>query len=162
MELKNIKRSGLAALIMIFSGFCLNAQNPTYNQLVSIISSKLPGVDISNKIISFTSWSAANQASRDINKEFDRVCFIYEGAKLRNGNRGTVMISCNMDDAASATILANRDGITYAIRINKTQFDFLSSVPVNSNVVYDNTGAKVYENLKEDKVFISYNQLLTR
>jgi hypothetical protein len=149
-------------LACVMSGFCLKAQNPSYNQLVSIISAKVPGADVSGKLIAFVSWSASNPHSRETNKEFDRVSTIYQGAKLKNGSRGALLISCNIDDAATATIVANKDGISYAIRVNISEFNFLNTLPGNSNVVYDANGAKIYEGLAKQDVLMSYNQLITR
>lgn len=162
MAVQYIKRAGVTGLLILLTVFCLHAQNPTYSQLVSVISAKLPGADVSNKIISFVSWSATNTQSREVNKEFNRVGAIYQGAKLRNGSKGTIVISCNVDDPSTATIAANKDGITFSTKINRSEFNFLTAIPANANVVYDNTGAKVYENLTQQNVFISYNQLITR
>lgn len=150
------------ALALMLSGFILKAQQPSYSQLVSVISSRLPAADVSGKIISFTAWSAADVQGRDMNKEFDRVATIYQGAKLRNGNRGTILISCNLDSPTSSAIAFHRDGISFAIQVNKSDFNFLAGCSSNSNVVYDATGTKVYENLSKGDVFMSYNQLITR
>jgi len=157
-----IKKSGLLILTLIFVSFYSKAQNPAYNQLISIIAVKVPTLNVADKVIAFTAWSAANQQSRSMNQEFDRVCSIYQGAKLRNGNRGAVLISYNIDNASTATIAFTRDNIKYAIKVNRSEFPFLAAIAADNNVVYDNTGAKVYEGLAAGNVFMSFNQLITR
>ncbi|MBX3163082.1 MAG: hypothetical protein KF900_01260 [Bacteroidetes bacterium] len=157
-----MKRVSILILTFILTGFSVRAQNPTYNDLVSVIYAKLPNADVSGKILSFVSWSAADAASRDVNKEFDRVGTIYQLAKLKNGNKGTIVISCNIDGGSTATIAFSKDGINFALKINKSDFNFLSNVTSNKNIVYDNTGTKVFENLTQQQVFMSYNSLITR
>lgn len=161
MKLKHTK-TGFFILAFVFAGFFASSQNPSYNQLVSIISQNLPNVDVSNKILSFVSWSAADATSRDVNKEFDRVGKIYQLAKLTNGSKGTIVVSCSIDNTSTATIAFNKDGINFALKINKADFAFLSNVTSNHNVVYDNTGAKIFEDLNQQQVFSSYNSLITR
>ncbi len=142
--------------------FGLKAQAPTYNQLLSIISEKLPAVNTTDRIIAFHVWSSADATSRAANKEFDRVTHIYHGAKLKNGGKGAIIISCNADDNTTGSILFHKDGIEHAITIQKSDYAFLSQVNAGSNVVYDNTTAKIYENLTASAIFNSYNQLITR
>lgn len=160
MNLKNTKTGFFLAFFLL--SLTVQSQNPTYNDLVSIISSKLPGVDVSNKIISFVSWSAADVQSREVNKEFNRVGVIYQGAKLKNGNNGTIVISCNVDNGSVSDIAFNKDGINFALKIKKSDFNFLSNVSSSHNVVYDNSGTKIYEDLGQKDVFMSYNKLITR
>lgn len=162
MKLYPIKNPFFLILVLFFAGFFAKAQNPTYNQLVSIISAKVPALNISDKIIAFTSWSATDAQSREMNKEFERVGIIYQGAKLKNGNKGTVLISYCFDDAATANIAFNRDGISYAIRVKKSEFQFLNGISTAGNIVYDNTTAKVYEDLVRERIFLSINQLIIR
>lgn len=161
MNTKNIKTAFLL-LAFVFAGFFTYSQNPAYNQLVSIIADKAPNTDISNKVIAFVSWSASDMQSREVNKEFDRVGTIYQVAKLKNGNKGTVVISCNIDNGSVEAIAENKDGISFSLKINKSEFSFLSNVGSNKNIVYDNTGTKVFENLGKEQIFTSYNSLITR
>ncbi len=143
--------------------FVTKAQNPSYMQLVSIIQSKLPSLDVTNKIVVINVWSVANLASRDANKEFDKAYKLWEYAKLKNGTKGVVIISCNVDaDATTADITATKDGIVNLIKLNKTDYSFLNNVTAGTNLVFDNTATKVYENLSADKIFNSFVNLLTR
>src|SRR4051812_5569403 len=100
MKLKGTTRSGLFVLIFLLSVFFAGAQNPTYNQLVSIISAKLPETNVSDKIIAFTAWSSSDVAGRELNQEFDRVCTTYQVAKLKNGHKGDILISYCTDNAS--------------------------------------------------------------
>jgi len=142
--------------------FASKAQNPSYMQLVSIVQSKLPSLDVNNKIIVINVWSAANNVSRETNKEFDKAYKLWEFAKLKNGNKGVVVISCNVDDATTANIATTKDGISKLINVNKADYDFLKNVSVGTSIVFDNTATKVYEDLSADKIFNSFNKLITR
>jgi len=148
---------------LLLVSFSSKAQTPSYNQLVSIVQAKLPSLDVYNKIVAINVWSTTNVASRETNKEFDKVYKLCEFAKLKNGNKGAVVIGCNVDnDATLASITVTKDGITKLINVNKADYDFLNNLSAGTNCVYDNTGAKVYENLTSDKIFNSFNQLMTR
>lgn len=148
---------------LLLVSFSSKAQVPSYNQLVSIVQAKLPSLDVYNKIVAINVWSASNAASRETNKEFDKAYKLWEFAKLKNGSKGAVVISCNVDnDATTASIAITKDGITKLINVNKNDYDFLKNISLGSNYVYDNTGAKLYENLTSDKIFTSFNQLITR
>ena len=153
-------------LSLVFGLFLMNfsakAQQPSYNELLSIVQSKLPSLDVYNKIVVINVWSATNNDSRETNKEFDKAYKLWEFAKLKNGNKGVVIISCNVDDATTANIATTKDGIKQLINLNKADYSFLNNLTANTNIVYDNTGAKVYENLSSDKIFNSFNQLITR
>ena len=142
--------------------FGLKAQQPSYNELVSIVQAKLPSLDVYNKIVVLNVWSAANNDSRETNKEFDKAYKLWEFAKLKNGNKGVVIISCNVDDLTTANIAITKDGINKLINLNKADYSFLNNLTSGTNIVYDNAGAKVYENLSSDKIFNSFNQLITR
>lgn len=148
---------------LVLTSFLAKAQDPSYKQLVLIVQSKLPTLDVYNKIVAINAWSVSDAASRKTNIEFNKSYKLWEFAKLKNGPKGAVVISCNTDsDATLANISITKDGITKLIQVNKNDYDFLKNVSAGSNVVYDNTGAKVYENLTSDKVFNSFNQLITR
>lgn len=147
---------------LLLVSFSSKAQAPSYNQLVSIVQAKLPSLDVYNKIVAINVWSASNAASRETNKEFDKAYKLWEFAKLKNGSKGAVVISCNIDDVTTGNISITKDGITKLISLNKADYDFLNNLSAGTNCVYDNTGTKVYENLSADKIFNSFNQLITR
>lgn len=149
-------------LLLIVLGFKLNAQQVTNAQLVKVVNTKLPNTNLQNKIIALHVWSSSNKESRETNKEFDKVYKAYEFAKLKNGNQGVVFISVNLDDNTVGSITAGKDGIGKAVIVNKNEFAFLANLASGYNVVYDNTGSKVYENLESNKVFSSFNSLITR
>lgn len=148
--------------MLVLTGFSGKAQNPTYNQLVSIINSKQPGLIVANKLIAFQVWSTADVKSRDANKEFDRMYTIYENVKFKDAHKGTIVISCNIDDVTTGNITATKDGIQKVILINKSEFNFLNNLTSGSNLMYDNTTSKVYENIPADKIWNSYTQLIIR
>lgn len=148
--------------VLMLGCFIAKAQTPTYNQLYSIIKAKLPNMDLSNKIIAINVWSATNKQSREANKQFDKVFQSYENAKLKNGTKGVVIVSCNIDDVTTGSITSGKDGIVKLININKSEYAALSNVSVGTNLIYDNTFAKIYENVTSDKIFESFQILLTR
>jgi hypothetical protein len=150
-----------SALLVVF-GFKLNAQQVTDVQIVKIIHTRLPNINLQNKIIALHVLSSANKESRETNKEFDKVYKAYEFAKLKNGTQGVVFISVNIDDNTVGSITAGKDGISKAVIVNKSEYAFLSNLTSGYNVVYDNTGGKVYENIESNKVFSSFNSLITR
>lgn len=147
---------------LVICGLSIKAQTPSYDQLVKIIKEKLPNLDVSNKLIAIHVWSASNKASRETNKEFDKAYTIWEHAKLKNGIQGLVVISCNIDDATTGAITAGKDGIVKMPLINHSEYAFLSTLSAGTNIVYDNTSSKVYQDLTSDKVFNSFVQLITR
>ncbi|MDP3558691.1 MAG: hypothetical protein Q8T03_15060 [Bacteroidota bacterium] len=149
-------------LALILHGVSFKAQNPTYNQLVSIINTKMPGLDASNKLIAFQVWSTTDVKSRDANKEFDRLYTIYENVKFKDAHKGTIVISCNIDDVTLGNITSTKDGIKKVISINKSEFSFLNSLTSGTNLMYNNNTIKVYENLPTEKIWNSYTQLIIR
>jgi hypothetical protein len=147
---------------LVILGLTVKAQTPSYNQLVSIVKEKLPNLDLSNKLIAIHFWSASNKVSRETNKQFDKAYGYWENAKLKNGTKGLVIISCNIDDVTTGSITAGKDGIVKMPLVNKNDYAFLKGIAVGTNLVYDNTTTKVYQDLTSDNVFNSFNQLLTR
>jgi hypothetical protein len=158
-----MKKIGLFFILsLVFASFSFKAQNPSYNQLVSIINTKMPGLNVDNKLIAFQVWSTADVKSRDANKEFDRMYTIYENVKFKDAHKGTIVVSCNIDDETTGNITATKDGIKKVISINKSEFNFLNNLTSGSNLMYDNTTNKVYENLPAEKIWNSYTQLIIR
>jgi hypothetical protein len=158
-----MKKIGLFIILaFVLISLSFKAQNPTYNQLVSIITTKMPGLDCSNKLLVFQVWSTTDVKSRDANKEFDRMYSIYENVKFKDAHKGTIVVSCNIDDVTTGNITATKDGIKKVIAINKSEFNFLNNLTSGSNLVYDNTTNKVYENLPSEKIWNSYTQLIIR
>jgi hypothetical protein len=149
-------------LALVVSGLTIKAQAPSYNQVLTLVKEKLPNLDVTNKIVTLHVWSASNKASRETNKEFEKAYSYWENAKLKNGTKGLVVISCNIDDVATGNITAGKDGINKMPLVNKSEHSFLNGLSAGTNIVYDNTGAKVYQDLTSDKIFNSFVQLLTR
>jgi hypothetical protein len=160
---EQMKKIGLIfTLALVLTGFSVRSQNPTYNQLVSIINTKMPGLNVSNKLIAFQVWSTADVKSREANKEFDKMYTTYENVKFKDAHKGTIVVSCNIDDVTTGNITAAKDGIHKVISINKSEFNFLNNLTSGSNLMYDNTTNKVYENIPVEKIWNSYTQLIIR
>lgn len=164
-----MKNFVIIILILFFKSH-LNAQHPTENflSLKEAINNINPEVDFSNKLVFITVWKSSDSESRDLNKEAYRVYKIYENAKMKNGEKGTVFISLNLDTVAQNRILAvGKDSIDastvyFAPELIKIiDLNFTSYSP-KSTIVYDKTGAVQYSNIEKDDIFSSLRKLVTR
>ena len=148
----------------------LYAQEPNQNfkALKDAISKINPAVDFTNKLIFISAWKSTDAESREMNKEAYRVYKIYEKAKLKNGEKGTVFISLNLDsDAQNRVFAIGKDGLDESLVYSDVELvklietDFSSANPQNI-IVFDKTGEIQFQNITKDQIFSSLRNLITR
>ncbi len=144
-------------LLFVALSVFLNAQSDLFSKVKKAIQEEHPEISIENRLIAINVWSANDQASREANKQFNKVYNIYEFAKLKGGLKGLICVAINKD-GESASIILSKDGATKLIQLNKIDLTNLA----NGNTVYDVNGVEVYKNIASDKVFESINKLITR
>lgn len=146
-------------IIFLFSALalCSKAQSDVFLKVKKAIKENYPEINLENKLIAVNVWSASDQGSREANKQFNRVYYIYEFAKLKGGLKGLFCVTINKEGDAT-TIILNKDGATKLLSLNKVDI----SLPSNSNFVFDDQGKEVYKNISSDKIFESINKLITR
>ena len=122
-----------------------------------------------DKLITLNIWSPTNKMSRDLNTEFEKTNSVYFKAKLKGGSKGVVsVIFCSDKDEVKTSIILNKDGIAESIYLvkgganNVDLTNLLKNKPVGFNIVFDKDGNVIYEGLKPDAVFKSFNKLVTR
>ncbi|MES2512676.1 MAG: hypothetical protein V4580_00975 [Bacteroidota bacterium] len=147
----------------------LNAQEPTnFTALKQAIINVNPEVDFANKLVFISVWKSSDFESRELNKEAFRVYKIYKDAKLKNGEKGTVFISLNLDQDSQITeITTRKDSLDKEIiYTNATLLDELKSLyhlqTANNTILIDKTGDVKYTNLSKDQIFVSLRSLITR
>lgn len=161
----------LTTVLFLFSILSnINAQTDSQNldSLKKSIAEINPTVDFNDKLVFISVWKSTDAESREINKEAYRVYKIYERAKLKDGEKGTVFISLNLDsDEQVRTFAIGKDSIepsvvyTDANLIEFVQSIFNSSNPKN-NIVLNKNGTVQYFNISKDQIFPSLRNLITR
>ena len=136
----------------------LNAQSDLFSKVKKSLKETHPEVNFDNHLIAVNVWSANDAASREANKQFNKVYGIYEFAKLKGGLKGLICVTINKD-GESASIILNKDGATKLIQLSNIDVSALNS---NTNSVFDENGVEVYKNISSDKIFESINKLITR
>ncbi len=136
--------------------------------LKKTISDINPNADFYNKIIFVSIWKSTDFESRAANKEAYRVYKIYERAKLKNGEKGTVFISVNLDeDEHTKNFAVRKDTIDEAVvysdkkLVDAIQIN-LDASNIKNNFVVDKYGVIQYTNLKKDQIFSTLRGLITR
>jgi len=133
-----------------------NAQIDLFEKIKNKLKIEHPEIILDNKLIAVNIWSAANQDSREANKQYNKAYNIYEFAKLKGGHKGIVCVTINKTEE-NATIILTKDGVGKLIEINNVKAD-----ETLTNIVFDENGNLVYKNLAFDKIFESVNKLITR
>ncbi len=164
----------MKTFFIITLGFFLNTyliaqkSNQSFDELKHAISKVNPEVDFNDKLVFISVWKSTDAESREINKEAYRVYKIYEKAKLKNGEKGTVFISLNLDaDEHNKTFAVGKDGMETAVVYSDVQLaellrlQFNMATPQNT-IVFDKTGTIQYTNLSKDQIFSSLRSLITR
>lgn len=158
----------LIFFVLFFKGISAQAPIEKLAQLKSIITSVNQDISFDGKLVFVSLWRGIDIESREMNKEAYRVYKIYENAKLKNGEKGTVFISVNLDDDAQSKILfVAKDGIdlnvvfsdSALIKFLESEFNLTNS---QSNIVFDKTGEIKYINVSKDQIFSSLRNLITR
>ncbi|MES2761002.1 MAG: hypothetical protein V4677_02300 [Bacteroidota bacterium] len=156
--------------LILFLQLQLNAQESAQNfeGLKQSISKISPEIDLTNKLIFISTWKSTDFESREMNKEAYRVYKIYENARLKNGEKGTVFISLNLDtDDQNRSLAIGKDGIEQSVVYSDTQLITMIQSQFNLSgtqniIVMDKTGAIQYTNLSKDQIFPSLRNLITR
>ena len=90
----------------------------------------------------------------------------FEYAKLKGGNKGIIVLNVNLDnDVVNADITLQKDGITKLLKVSNTNTDIINAFKGKGpgyNIVFDNAGNLVYENLQKGAVFTNIQKLITR
>lgn len=156
---------GLYISIFVLGTLFSRAQTNLYNKLSFFLNSQTKEV-VANRLIAINVWSVSNKPSRQINAEFEKVYKVYEFAKLKGGNKGIIVLNINLDaDAVATDITLEKDGIKKSIKVSKENIEIINSLKGKAagyNVVFDENGTIVYENLVEGTVFSSIQKLITR
>ncbi len=151
--------------MFVLGAFLSNAQVSLYNKLNSFVSNQTKEV-VNNRLIAINIWSVNNKVSRAINDEFDEAYKTYEFAKLKGGKNGIIVLNINLDsDPVNTDITLEKDGITKAIKIpsdNSDIINLLKEKPAGYNIVFDESGNVVYENLAQGSIFSAIQKLITR
>jgi len=152
-------------VFFVLGGLFTEAQTSLYNKLNSFLSTQTKQ-KVSQRLIAINVWSVNDKSSRDLNKEFDGVYTIYQNAKLKGGNKGIIVMNINFDgDAVSSDIALNKDGISKIIKVpfdNSEIIKELNGKLPGYNIVFDENGNLVYENLKCGSVLNEVQKLITR
>ena len=147
----------------------MNAQSNLYNKLNSYLSTQTKE-KTQNRLIAINVWSVNDKNSRDLNIEFEKAYKTYDYAKLKGGNGGIIVLNINIDNkninsSSNAAIILKKDGITKTISIPNDNLDILKEIADKNsgyNIVFDENGKVVYENLVVGTVFDSIHKLITR
>ncbi|MBK8366454.1 MAG: hypothetical protein IPL10_03275 [Bacteroidetes bacterium] len=158
----------ITLVFLLRINLCAQESNQKFIELKQVINTINSEVDFNDKLVFISVWKSTDAESREINKEAYRVYKIYERAKLKNGEKGTVFISLNLDsDEQNRVFAIGKDGLDASIVYSDSQtIDFLHSQFNLSNpqntIVFDKTGTVQYTNLPKDQIFNSLRNLITR
>lgn len=151
-------------IILLFASALL-AQNDLYHHLNSFISNQTKE-KTENRLIAVNLWSLNDKTSRELNLEFEKTYKAFEYAKLKGGYKGIIVMNLNLDnDVVSADITLKKDGISKLIKVSLESTDILLALQGKTsgyNIVFDEKGNLVYENLKPGTVFNTIQKLITR
>jgi hypothetical protein len=159
----------LTALFFLFSVSLFGQNNSEkLGNLKNLIETLHPTIDFKDKLVIVSVWSVEDIESRELNKEAYRVYKIYERAKLKNGEKGTVFISVLLNsDEQIRNLAINKDRIDPAVVFSETGLKNLLSSQWNitnaqSNIVFDKSGEIKFQNVPKDQLFPSLRSLITR
>ena len=135
------------------------------NKLSSFISNQTKE-KIDSRLIAVNLWSVNDKSSRELNQEFEEAYKTFEYAKLKGGNKGIIVLNINLDnDVVNADITLKKDGITKLMKVSNDNTEIINAFKGKSpgyNIVFDDKGNLVYENLIQGSVFTSIQKLITR
>ncbi len=141
------------------------SQTASYANVKSLLETYLDGASLDNKLLVLQVWSVNSPASREQNQALDKTFYTYQHAKLKGGAKGMAAITLCLDNGSNATIAYTKDGMTHLKSIAMQEVSSLQTLTALSatyNIVFDNTGQKLYEALPANKWFSSIQQLITR
>lgn len=157
-------------LLLFFCISNINAQtnNQNFEALKEEIVKANPNIDFKDKLVFISVWKSTDFESREINKEAHRVYKIYEKAKLKNGEKGVVFISINLDTEDQNRVFAiGKDNLEPSVvysgsNLLENALSILNTNNSKSTIVFDKTGSIQYTNLSKDQIFASIRNLITR
>lgn len=157
-------------ILCIINSTFVFSQIVDYTAIRKVVSNKFPDIDFSDKILALSIWNSSDMMSRNLNKEFYRTYFVYQGARLSGGLKGVIFISISNDSSEMTFKIAEKkDGLNnlYTIcdyegyeltgKLSKMKLD--KSI---KNIVFNSQGNLIFQNLEIDAVFKSFNNLITR
>lgn len=164
-----MKASFIITLVFFLNTYLIAQEpNQSFDGLKQAISKVNPEVDFSDKLVFVSVWKSTDAESREINKEAYRVYKIYEKAKLKNGEKGAVFISLNLDtDIQNRNLAVGKDSIEATVVYSDPNLISLVQSGFNlsgtqSTIVLDKIGVVQYTNISKDQIFPSLRNLITR
>lgn len=156
--------------ILIMLTYSLSSQNLNYTVISNELRTSYPEMDFSNKLLVISHWNSVNPVLRESNKEFHRVCKIYEGAKLKGGLKGIVFVSISSDtEEVPYSICLKKDGVNSRFLIcdfkSFSAHSKLSTLGLSSqikNLIFDHNGNVLHKNIETNQIYSTFNSLLTR
>lgn len=147
---------------LLLSGSLLQAQNPVYEKVTSLLKKNYPEVDLNNKVLSYNAWSLNDESARAFNQELDKVTNIYQSAKLKGGKNGMIGVSIVLDGAdATANTTLRYDGVQYLLQLNAADLhDLFPGAPLRAT--FDAEGNEIGRNTADGQLFQFINGLITR
>lgn len=156
---------GLYISIFVLGSLLAQAQTNLYNKLNAFVNSHTKE-SLSGRLVAINLWSANDKTSRDLNVEFEKAYQTYCNAKLKGGNKGIIVLNICLDsDPVNADIVLKKDAVNKAIKVpadNSEIVNELNGKQAGYNVVFDENGKVIFENLAAADVFNSIHQLITR
>lgn len=156
-----MKKKQLIIFLVLLSSL-FKAQSDFYVELKKVMKQKYADKNIENRIIAVNFWSSEDINSKEINKNFEKTQTIYEFAKLKGGPKGFVTILVCKDQLSStAKIILNKDAILKSIPLQLSDFN-QSLITGIQNIIFDENGNSLYENILLTKIDEFINSLITR
>lgn len=148
----------------------INAQtnNQNFEALKEEIAKSNPNIDFKDKLVFISTWKSTDFESREINKEAHRVYKIYEKAKLKNGEKGVVFISINLDTEDQNRVFAiGKDNLEPSVvysgsNLLENALSILNTNNSKSIILLDKNGVLQFSNMPKDEIFSSLRSLIVR
>lgn len=155
---------------LAFSWFISKSQNPniSFENIKQLIKQADPKANIDDKLIFVSFWTPANNESRELNKEIQRVQNIYQVAKLKGGSKGLYFFNyCVAEDVLNYKLALKRDSLqTRASLIQneetKALVNNLNTSQVPLTILYNSAGEVIENGTKKEDVFKLISKQITR
>ncbi|MBL7912681.1 MAG: hypothetical protein JNJ41_16585 [Bacteroidia bacterium] len=153
-----------------FSWFISKSQNPNipFENIKQLIKQADPKANIDDKLIFVSFWTPANNESRELNKEIQRVQNIYQIAKLKGGSKGLYFFNyCVAEDVLNYKLALKRDSLQTRSSLiqneeTKPLINNLSASQVPLTILYNSIGEVLDNNTKKEDVFKLISKQITR
>lgn len=155
-------------IFIFFNNLICQESSDNFIELKKTIETINPNLDLTNRLIFVEVWKSSDFESRELNKEAFRVYKIYEKAKLKNGEKGVVFLSINLDDNSQIQEISIKkdsvnESVVYTdkgmIELLKNRYNMVDS---KNNMLVDKNGLVVFKNIQQDQIFSSFNFQITR